>query len=59
MELGSKLKNAMTIIKWATYLELDDIMLPFNAELENQLFLLGFKCKTLKYKNGEYLTKVS
>jgi len=56
--LGKKLSDALVIINWCTELGIKEILLPFDAELENQLFLLGFKCETMKYRNGKYITKV-
>ena len=59
MELGSKLKDAMTIIRWATSIGIEKVVLPFDSELETQLWRIGFNCQTLKYHNGNYVTQVT
>ena len=59
MELGKKLKDAMTIIRWATSIGIEKVILPFDAELEVQLWRIGFNCETFKYRNGNYVTQVT
>ena len=59
MKLGKKLEDTILIIKWCYSIGIDNILIPFDAELEVQLWRCGFNCQTLKYRDGKYVTKVT
>jgi hypothetical protein len=56
MKLGYKLQAAMTIIRHSTG---HYAIVPFDSELENQLFTLGFVCTTVGNHDMGYFTVVS
>jgi hypothetical protein len=56
MKLGYKLRVAMHIIRNSTR---NYGIIPFDPELENQLFKLGFICTTIGSHDIGYFTVVS
>ena len=56
MKLGFKLRVTMNIIRNS---DKNYEIIPFDPELENQLFLLGFKCTTIGNHDIGYFTVVS
>jgi hypothetical protein len=51
---GARLLNELISILEAKKLGFSNLIIEFDPELENQLFLYGFKVKTLKLTNNYY-----